>query len=482
MTFTKKWQNRFRRTVWYVDSVGGSDSNNGRSAASAFQTIAKLEAQTLKPGDGIQLQDGSVFHETLTVTVANLSIRGSGTGTQPLFDCSDRVAASAWSLTSGTKHVYQCTENTKADPVGSSWINVYENGRALVMATSVANCDARAGSYYIANQAVTPTTIYVHTAGSANPATDGNLYEYGSRLYGIYVPVVNGIQITGISGRRAIHSYGNFVSIYAGVRMNNCNWNDGNKHNMYVGQDAVIANTNCKNLYFGGQSATFFVHYTADANPLDVTYLNCSAQQLYGSSALVTGFYGHPATGANFRNVLFDACSTFGCDGGASSFGATATYNNCNFAVGSAEPLAAVNTFNGCTLGANSSLSLNAKVISNAAANTIIINACTLITTASFACAIYVIAGTSLSITGSTVTASGGYGIYATGALTLTSETNVFTCGLFNYTDSAGAISATSDYNRFIGTSKNFRSNNVVYTGLAAWKAATGEDLHSSTV
>ncbi|MBK9990353.1 MAG: putative Ig domain-containing protein [Verrucomicrobia bacterium] len=51
--------------AYYVDSVHGLDSNDGKSTAKAWKTITKLNAATLKAGDVVRLARGSVWTDTL---------------------------------------------------------------------------------------------------------------------------------------------------------------------------------------------------------------------------------------------------------------------------------------------------------------------------------------------------------------------------------------------------------------------------------
>ncbi|MDG0792986.1 hypothetical protein OMP38_20520 [Cohnella ginsengisoli] len=63
--------------TYYVDSVGGSDSNNGLSDGSAWQSLAKVNATTFQPGDKILFKAGSVWS-------GQLHPLGSGTSGAPI--------------------------------------------------------------------------------------------------------------------------------------------------------------------------------------------------------------------------------------------------------------------------------------------------------------------------------------------------------------------------------------------------------------
>jgi len=64
-------------TVYYV-SPSGSDSNNGTSAAAPWQTIARVNAQRLNPGDAVLFQGGQAW------TGTTLELTWPGTAAQPI--------------------------------------------------------------------------------------------------------------------------------------------------------------------------------------------------------------------------------------------------------------------------------------------------------------------------------------------------------------------------------------------------------------
>lgn len=50
-------------TTYYVDSQGGDNSNDGTAEGKAFQTLDKVNALDLAPGDTVLLKKGSVFED-----------------------------------------------------------------------------------------------------------------------------------------------------------------------------------------------------------------------------------------------------------------------------------------------------------------------------------------------------------------------------------------------------------------------------------
>ena len=65
-------------TVYYVDDRNGADSNPGRSSATPWRTLARVQTAKLQPGDYVLLKRGGVWRESLTID-------SSGTADTPLF-------------------------------------------------------------------------------------------------------------------------------------------------------------------------------------------------------------------------------------------------------------------------------------------------------------------------------------------------------------------------------------------------------------
>jgi hypothetical protein len=73
------------RPNYFVNSVTGSDSNNGRSPATAWQTVTKVNASAFQPGDVIGFAGGQTFATKLTVpssgsTSARIAFTSYGAG------------------------------------------------------------------------------------------------------------------------------------------------------------------------------------------------------------------------------------------------------------------------------------------------------------------------------------------------------------------------------------------------------------------
>ena len=99
--FSLIWGVGASATTYYVSSSMGSDLNSGTSSAAAWQTVAKVNAQTFLPGDQILFRRGDVWNESLTPPSSGASgnpiaFDAYGTGAAPNFTGYYAVPSSAW--------------------------------------------------------------------------------------------------------------------------------------------------------------------------------------------------------------------------------------------------------------------------------------------------------------------------------------------------------------------------------------------------
>src|SRR6478752_501102 len=163
--------------IYYVSNTG-NDGSPGTSAA-PWKTCAKVNAFALQPGDTVLFARGGLWRETLAPTASGTSgnpitFGAYGTGALPLFKGSD--VKTGWTLNSGS------TYQTAHTPEDANNVLVYENGVRLTLATSLANCQATAGSSFYS-----ASVLYVHAADGSNPATNGRTYEGFTRQRTHYV-------------------------------------------------------------------------------------------------------------------------------------------------------------------------------------------------------------------------------------------------------------------------------------------------------
>ncbi len=98
-------------TTYYIDSITGSDSNNGLSPQTAWQTLSKANSMIFLPGDTILLKRGGVWREQLTVSSSGqlgnpITFGAYGEGDPPEINGADIISGdSGWQTYSGNTYM-----------------------------------------------------------------------------------------------------------------------------------------------------------------------------------------------------------------------------------------------------------------------------------------------------------------------------------------------------------------------------------------
>lgn len=463
---------------WYVDSVHGSDANTGKSKSQAFQTLAQLLA-VLGEGDKVGLARGSHWREQLTLPGSNISLAAYGSGDRPLLDASDLMAG--WSKTAGRTYVYQIT--CTPEWAGSDYLNVWEDDSFLVRAGSLAACDSTPASYYPSGSSG-EITLYVHASGDGNPASNGKTYEYSQRQHAVTVAnsSYTGEVLNGLHLRRNLEENG-AVFLYKQCSVVNCLISDGSKHNIYIGEGSLVANTICRDAYYGASNLSYFVFYTATGTGLDVYCINCRAENTTGAlQGNATGFTAHTSTSllgnVYFENIYANQMN-YVIDTQASSASMTIAgieSDGCNYAILMQMSL----TVSGLTHSVPTDKRAINMFASDASLN-LSDSTITLAGTYASGGLLYSASNTNLTVNLDNVHFIGQnneYCVYitATGA-SVTVRNCDFESILYAYrVDATGVID--SDYNRFRDACAVIL-NGTTYATLALWQAA-GQDMHST--
>jgi hypothetical protein len=147
-------------TTYYVSSSGGSDGNNGLSAAAPFASVSKVNGLNLQPGDTVLFKCGDTWRATPLVLsksgtaqspITFGSYPDAACANQPLF--SGARSISSWSSEGGS--LYSAALNSTDFPNGIN--QLFRNGQRLTPGRWP-NLDAGNGGY---------ATVDAHSAGSA---------------------------------------------------------------------------------------------------------------------------------------------------------------------------------------------------------------------------------------------------------------------------------------------------------------------------
>lgn len=95
-------------TTYYISSKNGSNTQNGTSPEHAWKNCSKLSSVSLKSGDAVLFECGSVFREQIKL-VSGVTYASYGSGEKPVFLGSiDASAKNMWSAVSGVENLYVC--------------------------------------------------------------------------------------------------------------------------------------------------------------------------------------------------------------------------------------------------------------------------------------------------------------------------------------------------------------------------------------
>lgn len=231
----------------YVDSVAGSDSNDGLSASAPKLTLAA--AKTAATGAGLarfSLKRGSTWRESFGLvgfTAPSVSSYGT-TGAPPIIDGADIITGWTTYLTGGFLNMYQKSVANEAGATGR--LVVFENGAALTRVTSDSACASLPGSFVdpFSGGTANPVNLRIHPFGNTNPNTDGKTYEVNVRAVVFQGP--SNSTITGIQTQRANNNNGSadLVSTYNGNASSGLAvW--GTKHNGGIGSGVMRDYISC---------------------------------------------------------------------------------------------------------------------------------------------------------------------------------------------------------------------------------------------
>lgn len=230
----------------FVDSVGGDDGNDGRSAASALQTLGAALAVA---GDNevFGLAHGSYWAEVFNVSALDATTvvaYGDAELAPPEINGLEAVEPGGWSATGGYPNVYEAAitwddsggrlRAYRVTAVAPDYTPVYTQ---LTGVDDLAACEATSNSFVrVYAGAGSPTTLYVNynNGGDPNSIPDGQI-AFTARVFGVVAgndTTIVGPLVTGF----AISNDGSFTSADRQGQLVKRMWcRHGSKHNAVIG-------------------------------------------------------------------------------------------------------------------------------------------------------------------------------------------------------------------------------------------------------
>lgn len=294
---------KFRENRYYVSARYGLDTNSGQSESQPLATLGQA-LSLVENGDHIFLERGSHWREAFEGGNAldNITIEAYGSGSLPIIDGSDVVTS--WSGTGGQPNVYE-HNYLIASGINADAYPVYEDGVPLPLASSLANCNSTAGTYFWVENSSTDITVYIHPTGSGDPTSNGKIYEVTKRTV---LHLGDNASVDNIHTKRSLDRAGSMISYWNSERNFQIAEN-GTSHNEF-NSGGKIYNMLALESVKPAAGTTFFVSYDADPTDTTALYLNCYAintQQpdaVHTSGTGYSAFYTHGTGGTeHFRRV-----------------------------------------------------------------------------------------------------------------------------------------------------------------------------------
>lgn len=199
----------------YVDSSGGSDSNDGLSAETPLATLAAAATTAAAIGTGarIGLCAGSEWRATLDLSALDgVTVAAYGQTDLyglPTIDGAD-VISGPWddSTARGDSNTEVYSIDVTMDDLlpGDNYFPLaWEDGQRLHGVDTLAECQAEAGTFYVSGltdgrTTASTYTLHIHPRGSTDPNSDGKTYEAVTRSAGLIVG--DGATVRQIHARR----------------------------------------------------------------------------------------------------------------------------------------------------------------------------------------------------------------------------------------------------------------------------------------
>lgn len=314
----------------YVNSITGSDSNDGRTYNTPIQNTTTAAAN-VQPGQSVCLENGSHWRQDFAPTVNNGTVTGCGPQglPPPIVDGSDILPNANFVLAGGQTHTYVTNAPiTFALSGTASFPILYEsggpgdpvNGQPLIMTTSIANAEATACSSFVATMTstaapqtpTTPQLVYVHPCDGSNAITNGYTYEIAQRT-GIDIESHPGWTVMNVRTMKSANNNGSTVipGDSANCTVINVEARNGGKHNMLLGGNCTGSYITLIDQYYppGGTGMLVFnvtnglgqnESFSNSILEQTLTISNNGAPQLVLSHTNVAGNFGTISLSNNF--------------------------------------------------------------------------------------------------------------------------------------------------------------------------------------
>lgn len=304
-------------TTYYV-SATGSNSNNGTSSATPFQTIAKAVSMVSTNGDVISLKGGDTFNEAITVPRNNITFNSYGTGqavvsgfttvgsfsqTGNIWESTSTYPLSTCNILSinGANYAMGRSPNTGYWTIGST------NGSTTITDNSHLNTGNWSGAEVVVRELMYEVNKHTISGHSSNTLTFGagsitanwgyfvqnssaacdvqNEWYYRSNKVGVYSTTQPTVKIPTIETGVNMNSK-------TGVTFSNIKFEGFNTDGINTTSSSGITITGCT-FSFMGVNAIYAYPNSSGLTVTNCTFTDCGSRAIHGGSSSNAVFTGN---------------------------------------------------------------------------------------------------------------------------------------------------------------------------------------------
>ena len=356
----------------------------------------------------------------------------------------------------------------------AAWINMTVDQVMWPRATSLANCDATAGTYWIDDDTSATPTLYVHIAGGGNPTGDGHAYEVSARLSPIQAYTRADCAAYSLELRLPGYTGGAWFTV------ERCTLDDllvpsGNYHSIIYGPGSVVSNLVVGDAYCDpAQTMTAIEVYAEDGRARTTTTDTCRVTVNHPECNPVA--YGGHTDGVHRDAArLYSGCYASGCVAAYSGY----DVDQLTIAAPASGPALPRQVSVGSnTVILNATLASTSDTVGFQGPGLTLTVTNSSLTPGSGQTAIVSVAdSTTILLSGATFP-SADQAVYHAGAAAVLHANACQVHAQYAFRLPGADAAYIGDYNHFkAGVQFQYRSG--AYIGLAAWQIATGQDTHS---
>ena len=281
--------------TYHVDPLG-DDAHDGLTPASAWKTIAKVNATPFSPGDRILLLRGGEWHEALAASTSGspgkaIVYDAYGNGDKPVLWGSDAIAASAW--TQVRPGVYRCAVTASAITQVLADHGTGANGQWYASGSGSGTFHAGAGELLLES--------------ASDPRSDGRAYAIVCRQDVVSSNGKDHLEFHNLHGEETADPANGYVFRVMGsqdVLLEDCEAYRGGRHDFGVINSTGFIGRRLHAAYAIPKQATLYVSYSGDESRYD----NCTSQWIdcsgdhFEDGSLFFVCHGHKLGSITFIN------------------------------------------------------------------------------------------------------------------------------------------------------------------------------------